>query len=78
MPHLATDRLVHRRRLAWAAGTRPRCSEEFDALVEEDRQLDHEAREGMTLVLAIRPWELGLFTELRRRPGPQAPVASAD
>ena len=45
-----------------------KIAEEFDALVEEDRQLDHEMREGTTMVMAIRPWELALFTELRRVP----------
>jgi hypothetical protein len=54
-----------------------KLAEEFDALVEADRQLDHDARDGMTLVLAIRPWELSLFTELRRQRGPEAPVARA-
>ena len=44
-----------------------KIGEEFDALVGEDRQLDHSMREGTTLLLAIRPWELGLFTELRRK-----------
>jgi transcriptional regulator with XRE-family HTH domain len=44
-----------------------KISEEFDALVSEDRQLDHAMREGTTLLLAIRPWELGMFTELRHK-----------
>jgi len=43
-----------------------KIAEEFDALTDEDRQLDHDKREGTTLVVAIRPWELSLFTELRR------------
>ena len=43
-----------------------RIAEEFDSLVEEDRKLDHKSREGTTLVMAIRPWELALFAELRR------------
>jgi hypothetical protein len=48
---------------------------EFDELVGEDAQIDHEMRHGTTLVVAIRPWELSMFTELRRvadtgRPGP--------
>ena len=42
-----------------------KIAEEFDSLVEEDRQLDHKSREGTTLVLAIRPWELALFAEWR-------------
>jgi len=45
-----------------------KLAEEFDSFVEEDRQLDHKSREGTTLVMAIRPWELALFTELRRVP----------
>lgn len=43
-----------------------KIGEEFDSLVEQDRHLDHALRTGNTLVLAIRPWELGLFAELRR------------
>jgi DNA-binding Xre family transcriptional regulator len=50
-----------------------KLAEEFDALVEADRQLDHDARDGMTMVLAIRPWELSLFNELRRRQRHQMP-----
>jgi DNA-binding Xre family transcriptional regulator len=42
-----------------------KIAEEFDSLVGEDRQLDYEMRDGTTMVLAIRPWELSLFTELR-------------
>jgi transcriptional regulator with XRE-family HTH domain len=45
-----------------------KVAEEFDSLVEQDRRLDRTLREGTTLVMALRPWELGLFTELRRRP----------
>jgi hypothetical protein len=44
-----------------------KIAEEFDSMVEEDRRLDHKGRDGTTLVMAIRPWELSLFTELRRR-----------
>jgi DNA-binding Xre family transcriptional regulator len=44
-----------------------KIAEEFDVLTDEDKQLDHDKREGTTLVVAIRPWELSLFTELRRR-----------
>jgi len=45
-----------------------KIAEEFDSLVEEDRPLDHNTRDGMTMVMAIRPWELALFAELRRAP----------
>jgi DNA-binding Xre family transcriptional regulator len=44
-----------------------KIAEEFDVLTDEDKQLDHDKREGTTLVVAIRPWELSLFTELRRK-----------
>jgi DNA-binding Xre family transcriptional regulator len=44
-----------------------KLAEELDALAEEDKRLDQQSRAGTTLVLAIRPWELSLFTELRRR-----------
>lgn len=43
-----------------------KIAEEFDSMVDEDKRLDHKEREGTTLVIAIRPWELSLFTELRR------------
>ena len=43
-----------------------KIAEEFDSLTEEDKRLAHEMREGTTLVLAIRPWELGLFVDLKR------------
>ncbi len=46
-----------------------KIAEEFDALVEEDSRLDHSMREGTTIVMAIRPWELSLFAELRRGHG---------
>jgi len=45
-----------------------RIAEEFDALVEQDRRIHHQQREGTTLVMALRPWELGIFTGLRRHP----------
>jgi len=47
---------------------------EFDELVKEDGQLDHEMRKGTTMVLAIRPWELSKFTELRRGAEPSVQV----
>lgn len=53
-----------------------KLGEEFDALVQEDKALDHPMRTGTTMVLAIRPWEPTQFTELRRRTG--APLAEAE
>ena len=44
-----------------------KLAEEFDALAEEDRRSEPKKLGGTTLVLAIRPWELGLFSELRRK-----------
>jgi DNA-binding Xre family transcriptional regulator len=55
-----------------------KIAEEFDSLVEEDRQLEHKSREGTTLVMAIRPWELALFTELRRQDPPEDLLRSTD
>jgi len=43
-----------------------KLAEEFASLVEEDRRLDPASLSGMTLVAAIRPWELGIFRKLRR------------
>jgi DNA-binding Xre family transcriptional regulator len=45
-----------------------RIAEEFDALIEQDRRLSHDKREGTTVLMALRPWELGAFTGLRRKP----------
>ena len=42
--------------------------EEFDALAEDDRRMGHKAVAGTTMVVAMRPWELGIFTKLRRHP----------
>jgi transcriptional regulator with XRE-family HTH domain len=50
-----------------------KVAEEFDSLVGADRSLDHSMRDGMTMVMAIRPWELALFTELRRVPAHPGP-----
>lgn len=56
-----------------------KMAEEFDGLVEDDRHLDHRSREVTSLVLAIRPWELSSFTELRRKDkgdGPSDPAVA--
>ena len=45
-----------------------KLAEEFDSLAEDDRRLDHRTLLGTTLVVAMRPWELGIFTSLRRKP----------
>ena len=49
-----------------------KLAEEFDMLAEQDKRLAHETREGTSLVLAIRPWELSMFGELRRTKGQKA------
>jgi len=46
-----------------------RLAEEFAALAEEDSRLDHRMLAGTTLVLAMRPWEMGIFRHLRRGNG---------
>jgi DNA-binding Xre family transcriptional regulator len=44
-----------------------KLAEEFDALAEEDgRSVDRRGQSGTTMVVAIRPWELAVFSELRR------------
>jgi DNA-binding Xre family transcriptional regulator len=43
-----------------------KLAEEFDAAAEDDRRLDHKTLSGTTMVVAIRPWELGIFNERRR------------
>jgi len=44
-----------------------KVTEEFDALVDEDRTLDPSLRDGTTLVVAMRPWEYAQFSALRRQ-----------
>src|SRR5260221_2174278 len=46
-----------------------KLAEEFDMFAEQDKRLAHEMREGTTLVMAMRPWELSMFGELRRIKG---------
>jgi len=53
-------------------GRMRKLAEEFDVLAEDDRRVDHHTLLGTTLVIAMRPWELGIFTELRRKPTPGA------
>ncbi|MBM3394324.1 MAG: helix-turn-helix transcriptional regulator [Betaproteobacteria bacterium] len=45
-----------------------RLAEEFDTLAEADRKLALDERHGTSPVMAIRPWELDIFAELRRPP----------
>ncbi len=43
-----------------------RLSKEFDELNNEDSSLDIKDRKGVTLVLAMRNWEFGVFKPLRK------------
>jgi DNA-binding Xre family transcriptional regulator len=53
-----------------------KLAEEFDALVEDDRRLDHKTLAGTTMLVAVRPWELGIFAELRRKEAvPEGPTS---
>lgn len=54
-------------------GRMRRLAEDMHAMAEEDRRLGHELRQGTSLVVALRPWELGMFSELRRDAPPPAP-----
>jgi DNA-binding Xre family transcriptional regulator len=45
-----------------------RLAREFDELCKEDGKLPVEDTYGSGLVLALRPWELSVFTEFRRAP----------
>ena len=47
-----------------------RVATEFSELHMEDNRLPFEQRVGMTLVVAIRPWELATFNSVRRPKGP--------
>ena len=51
--------------------------EEFDTLAGDDRRSEPRMLMGTTLVVAMRPWELGIFSGLRR-PASAAPQASRD
>jgi hypothetical protein len=57
---------LSRRSIALLQTKLRRIAEEFDSLVAEDRQLDHESQAGTSLVMAIRPWEPNQFVALRR------------
>jgi hypothetical protein len=46
-----------------------KLAEEFDALTEDDRRVDRREVSGTTMVIATRPWELAIFSKLRRNPG---------
>ena len=43
-----------------------RVAQEFEVLVSEDRRLSNHTRQGMTVIMAMRPWELSLFERLKR------------
>lgn len=45
-----------------------RLAREFDELSKEDGKLPLEETFGTGLVVAMRPWELDIFAELRRKP----------
>jgi hypothetical protein len=57
---------LSRRSIELLQGHIRRIAEEFDSLVSQDRHIDHEARVGASMVMAIRPWEPNLFVGLRR------------
>lgn len=44
-----------------------RLQQQFSLLSEQDRHLPMEQRHGTTLLIGMRPWELKLFEDLRRR-----------
>jgi transcriptional regulator with XRE-family HTH domain len=45
------------------------AAEEFDLLLAQDAGRPASEREGVSLVLALRPWSLGIFKDLRRTAG---------
>lgn len=45
-----------------------RLAREFDELSKEDGKLPLEETFGTGMVLAMRPWELSIFSDMRRRP----------
>lgn len=42
---------------------------QLDSYIQEDADLHHEDKVGVAAVLAIRPWEIPAFRDLRRIPG---------
>jgi len=48
-----------------------RLANDAHELREESDPLPFDERFGCSLILAIRPWEVKLFTELRRKPNPK-------
>jgi DNA-binding Xre family transcriptional regulator len=44
-----------------------KLAEDFDDLADDDRRFDHRTLSGTTMVVAMRAWELGIFSELRRK-----------
>jgi hypothetical protein len=42
---------------------------EFDHLMAQDAALPARERVGLSLLLALRPWSLSVFADLRRAPG---------
>ncbi|MEO7403158.1 MAG: helix-turn-helix transcriptional regulator [Burkholderiales bacterium] len=48
-----------------------RVATEFSELHNEDNRLSFDDRAGMTLVVAIRPWELSHFSSIRRPTAPK-------
>ena len=53
-----------------------RVARELSDLHSDDERLPLESRSAMSVLVALRPWELAAFVELRRRPQP-APAGNA-
>ena len=49
-----------------------RLAEDFESRAREDRSLAIGQRQGTSAVLAIRPWSLSIFDQLRRNPADDA------
>ena len=63
-----TGRLSAASRSAMIARLR-RVASEFNDLHNEDSRLPFPERAGMSMLVAIRPWELSVFHDLRRKAG---------
>jgi DNA-binding Xre family transcriptional regulator len=50
-----------------------RVTREFSELHSDDERLPLEQRSAMSVLVALRHWELAVFAELRRRPQPAPP-----
>lgn len=65
--------MVSRRSAATIREKLREAASQFDLMLAQDAHLPAVERVGVSLVLAQRPWSLGLFDPLRKSPAPPVP-----